>query len=74
LDPVSGSAVLVPLLTAGILGLLMIVGALFARLGGAKRRKADIWLCGYDREADFHRYGAHNLYGEVKGLFSRKQH
>jgi hypothetical protein len=29
-------------------------------------------LCGYDREADIHRYGAHNLYGEVKHLFSRK--
>jgi len=73
LDPVAGSAVFVPLLTAGIFILLMILGALFARLGGAKRRKADIWLCGYDREADVHRYGAHNLYGEVKGLFGRKQ-
>jgi len=74
LDPVSGSAVFVPLLAAGVLILLMILAAAFAGLGGAKRRKAEVWLCGYDREADFHRYGAHNLYGEIKDLFSRKRY
>lgn len=74
LDPVSGSAVYVPLLTAGILVLLLILAALFAGLGGAKRRKAEIWLCGYAPEADIHRYGAHHFYGEVKRLFSMKRH
>jgi len=37
--------------------------------GGAERRAADVWLCGYIREADVYRYGAHNLYTEVKRYF-----
>jgi formate hydrogenlyase subunit 3/multisubunit Na+/H+ antiporter MnhD subunit len=72
--PVPGSAFYIPLLVAGILILLLLFAAFFARLGQAERRKADIWLCGYDREADIHRYGAHNLYGEVKRLFSMRPH
>ncbi len=74
LNPVSGSAVYIPLLAAGFLAVLLVLAALFAGLGEAKRRKAEIWLCGYDREADIHRYGAHNFYGEVKRLFTVRRH
>ena len=28
-----------------------------------------VWLCGYAREADCHRYSAHNFYGEIKRYF-----
>jgi formate hydrogenlyase subunit 3/multisubunit Na+/H+ antiporter MnhD subunit len=69
----SGGALFVPLLIAGILALLLLAAYFVSRLGKAPRRTADIWLCGYDEEADIHRYGAHNLYGEVKHLFSRKK-
>jgi hypothetical protein len=33
------------------------------------RRTADVWLCGYVREADCYRYGASNFYGEIKRHF-----
>jgi len=66
-----GTALFVPLLIAGVLVTLMLLAYFITKLGAAPRRKADIWLCGYDKEADIHRYGAHNLYGEVKHLFSK---
>ena len=61
-----------PLVIATALALFMGLAHLISRLGNAPRRQADIWLCGYDAEADVHRYGARNLYGEVKHLFGRK--
>jgi formate hydrogenlyase subunit 3/multisubunit Na+/H+ antiporter MnhD subunit len=67
-----GTALFVPLLVAAVLGVLMALAWTISRLGAAPRRRGDIWLCGYDREADIHRYGAHNLYGEVKHLFGKK--
>ena len=39
------------------------------KLGSASRRAAAPWLCGYVREADCHRYSAHNFYGEIKRYF-----
>jgi len=68
-----GGALFVPLAILGALALLMLIAWGISRLGAAPRRSADIWLCGYDREADLHRYAAHNLYSEVKHLFDRKQ-
>jgi hydrogenase-4 component B len=68
-----GTALFMPLMIGSALAALMTGAYLFSRLGSAQRRKADIWLCGYDAEADVHRYGAHNLYGEVKHLFGRKR-
>ena len=67
-----GGALFMPLVIAAALALLMGLAHLLSRLGSAPRRTADVWLCGYDKEADIHRYGAHNLYGEVKHLFGRK--
>ncbi len=68
--PAGSSAALLAPLTAGAVVLLMFLIARFiSRLGGAERRSADIWLCGYIREADVYRYGAHNLYTEVKRYF-----
>lgn len=72
LSIMGGSALFVPLVIGVTLIALMTFAWGFSRLGGAKRRTADIWLCGYDQEADIHRYGAHNLYAEVKHLFRRK--
>jgi formate hydrogenlyase subunit 3/multisubunit Na+/H+ antiporter MnhD subunit len=67
-----GAALFVPLVIGSVIIILMVGAHVFSRLGSAPRRKADIWLCGYDAEADIHRYGAHNLYGEVKHLFGKK--
>jgi formate hydrogenlyase subunit 3/multisubunit Na+/H+ antiporter MnhD subunit len=68
--PAGSSAALLAPLTAGAVVLLMFLIARFiSRLGGAERRAADVWLCGYVREADVYRYGAHNLYTEVKRYF-----
>jgi formate hydrogenlyase subunit 3/multisubunit Na+/H+ antiporter MnhD subunit len=72
LAPDGGNALFMPLVVLAVLVVLMAFAYVFSKLGGAPRRTADVWLCGYDQEADIHRYGAHNLYGEVKHLFSRK--
>ena len=64
-----GTAVLAPLVVLLMLGLIFAAARALSKLGAAERRTADIWLCGYAKEADVHRYGAHNLYGEVKKYF-----
>ena len=64
-----GGAVLAPVVIAVMLAAMFLIARDISRLGGAERRTADIWLCGYAKEADVHRYGAHNLYGEVKRYF-----
>jgi formate hydrogenlyase subunit 3/multisubunit Na+/H+ antiporter MnhD subunit len=61
-----GQAVLAPLVLAAVLGVLMLVVYLISRIGAAERRTADIWLCGYVREAEVHRYVAHGFYGDTK--------
>jgi hypothetical protein len=48
---------------------MFLIARFISRVGGAERRSADIWLCGYVREEDAYRYGAHNLYSEVKRYF-----
>jgi hydrogenase-4 component B len=68
----TGAARFAPFVVAGVLVVLMLAAYAFSRLGDAPRRSAEVWLCGYDKEADVHRYGAHNLYGEVKHLFGGK--
>lgn len=71
LAPSGGTTIFVPLVLVALLALLMGLAFLVTKLGAAPKRTSDIWLCGYDGEADIHRYGAHNLYGEVKHLFGR---
>ncbi|RPI00510.1 MAG: hypothetical protein EHM71_17300 [Zetaproteobacteria bacterium] len=65
----SGLAVLSPLVVAAVFGGLLLVAAGISILGGAVRRPAEPWLCGYVAETDHMRYGARNLYREVARYF-----
>jgi hydrogenase-4 component B len=69
LPPGSNAAILAPLTVGVVLLLMFLITRFISRLGAAERRTADIWLCGYVRDADEYRYGAHNLYTEVKRYF-----
>ncbi len=69
LGGLEGRAVYAPLAIAGLLGLLLVVAWVFTRLGESSRRFAPPWLCGYAREAEIHRFGAHGFYGEIKRYF-----
>jgi hydrogenase-4 component B len=69
LTAAGGTALLAPLVVALMLFVLFAIARIISKLGSAERRTADIWLCGYAKEAEVHRYGAHNLYGEVKKYF-----
>jgi hydrogenase-4 component B len=65
-----GSAALfAPVAVAAVLGLMFLIVYGISKIGSAPRRAADPWLCGYVREADCHRYVAHNFYGEIKRYF-----
>jgi formate hydrogenlyase subunit 3/multisubunit Na+/H+ antiporter MnhD subunit len=55
-----------PFAFAVVLGLMVLLVFGLSRLGRSQRRQAAPWLCGYDRETDFHRYAAHGFYGEFK--------
>jgi formate hydrogenlyase subunit 3/multisubunit Na+/H+ antiporter MnhD subunit len=63
------TALFAPLVLALMLGLMFVVVRVLSKLGSASRRAAVPWLCGYVREADCHRYSAHNFYGEIKRYF-----
>jgi formate hydrogenlyase subunit 3/multisubunit Na+/H+ antiporter MnhD subunit len=63
------SALFAPLTLALLLGMMFVFVRLISKLGGARRRVVAPWLCGYVREADCHRYTAHNFYGEIKRYF-----
>lgn len=69
LTAAGGMALLAPLIVALMLFVIFVIARALSKLGSAEQRTADIWLCGYAREAEIHRYGAHNLYGEVKKYF-----
>ncbi len=68
-EGLQGIAVFAPLSLAMLLGVIFLVVRFISKLGGAERRVAAPWLCGYVREADCHRYTAHNFYGEIKRYF-----
>jgi formate hydrogenlyase subunit 3/multisubunit Na+/H+ antiporter MnhD subunit len=68
-EQLQSTAVFAPLGFAVALGLMFLVARSLSRLGSASRRAAAPWLCGYVREADCHRYSAHNFYGEIKRYF-----
>jgi NADH:ubiquinone oxidoreductase subunit 5 (subunit L)/multisubunit Na+/H+ antiporter MnhA subunit len=63
------AAVFAPVALAAVLGLMFLAVYGISKLGSASRRAAEPWLCGYVREADCHRYVAHNFYGEIKRYF-----
>jgi hydrogenase-4 component B len=69
LDAVGGSAILVPFALVIVLSLVFLVTYVISKLGGATRRTAQPWLCGYVTDADCYRYNAHNFYGEIKRYF-----
>ena len=69
IDQFQASAVFAPVVLAGVLVLLFALVYAVSRLGAAPRRVAAPWLCGYAREAECHRYVAHNFYGEIKRYF-----
>jgi len=59
-------AVYLPVVLLAVLVTMFALVRKLSRLGGARRREAAPWLCGYAREADAHRYRARGLYGELK--------
>ena len=63
------AALFAPFGIALALGLMFLFARALSKLGGASRRSAAPWLCGYVREADCHRYSAHNFYTEIKRYF-----
>ena len=63
------AAVFAPVALAAVLGLMFLTVYGISKLGSASRRATEPWLCGYAREADCHRYVAHNFYGEIKRYF-----
>jgi hydrogenase-4 component B len=66
---VSADAKFVPVALAAVLAAMFVLAYGLAKLGRAPRRAAAPWLCGYAREAECHRYIAHNFYGEIKRYF-----
>ena len=59
-------AIYVPFAVAVVLALVFVLVRWLAKQGGASRRAAAPWLCGYAREAEANRYQASGLYGELK--------
>ena len=66
-----GGSVFAPVIFAAVLGLMFLLALGLARLTHVPRRHAVPWLCGYAREADDTRYGAHQFYTEIKRWFGR---
>ena len=66
---ISGTATFAPLALTAVLAVTFVLAYGISKLGSAPRRAADPWLCGYAREAECHRYIAHNFYGEIKHYF-----
>ena len=69
LKELHSAALFAPVALAMVLGLMFLIAYGISKLGGAPRRAAAQWLCGYAREAECHRYVAHNFYGEIKRYF-----
>jgi NADH:ubiquinone oxidoreductase subunit 5 (subunit L)/multisubunit Na+/H+ antiporter MnhA subunit len=69
MNAVSSMAMFVPVALLVVIGVMFMLVRWITRMGDAQRRTTDAWLCGYVREADCHRYVAHNFYGEIKRYF-----
>ena len=65
-----GGALLIPAVFTLLLLVLIGLVALLTRSGGAERRAAPPWLCGYADEAESNRYRAAGMYGEFKRYFA----
>lgn len=66
-------AVYAPLLIAGVLAGVGVFVWILAMLGGARRRLAAPWLCGYVLETEAHRYQARGFYGELRRWLGRSR-
>lgn len=69
LTELNSAALFAPAALAAVLGLMFLIAYRLSKIGAASRRAAEPWLCGYAREAECHRYVAHNFYGEIKRYF-----
>ena len=69
LEAIGLSAVYMPVTVAVFLALAVLVVRFIFKAGGARRRAAVPWLCGYAREAECHRFASHHFYGEFKRCF-----
>jgi hydrogenase-4 component B len=69
LDALGGSALFAPVVLLLVLVIAFAITYVISKLGGASRREATPWLCGYAVDADCYRYSAHNFYGEIKRYF-----
>jgi formate hydrogenlyase subunit 3/multisubunit Na+/H+ antiporter MnhD subunit len=69
ISEIDSAAVFAPAALAVVLALILLLVYGISKLGGASRRAAVPWLCGYAREAECNRYVAHNFYGEIKRYF-----
>jgi hypothetical protein len=61
-----GRAVVAPLAVLGVVAALFVLVRSLGRLGGARRRAAAPWLCGYARESAALRLQAHGWCGELR--------
>ena len=73
LTEVTSVALFVPVKLLSILAFTFLISLVFSKLGGAQKRSAPPWLCGYAREAEANRYIAHNFYGEIKRYFQGRR-
>jgi hypothetical protein len=64
-----GGSMYAPLLFGAVLGVMFVVAWGLARLTHVQRRIAVPWMCGYAREVEATRYGAHQFYAEIKRWF-----
>lgn len=64
-----GGAVLVPAVLATVLAVGFLIARFLSRVGSARTRGAEPWMCGYVSEADCNRYSADGFYGELTRYF-----
>jgi hydrogenase-4 component B len=69
LASVNQEALYGPVILLAVLATMFVLVRWLSRWGGARRRLAVPWLCGYAREGEAHRYRAGGLYGELKNWF-----
>lgn len=69
LDTLSETATFVPLVLLGLIVVLFVFALLLSKAGGAVKRRASPWLCGYAQAKEENRYTAHGFYGEIKRYF-----
>lgn len=65
-----GAATLVPLPLALLFALFLLLALALAAAGGARRRVAEPWLCGYARAEDCPTHAARNYCGSLKAWFA----